>query len=141
VPVPPKTAAGRRTILLPPPVSAALRHHRTRQKALRLAAGTTWEEHDLVFPNRMGRPMDELNRYKHHFRPSLKRAGLPAIRLHDLRHTAATWLIAQGKPITTVSGMLGHADVATTLRWYGHVLPSSQYELLTAWESLFAADS
>jgi integrase len=85
--------------------------------------------------------MDELNLYTHHFQPLLKRAGLPAIRLHDLRHTVATWLLAQGKPITTVSGMLGHADVATTLRWYGHVLPSSQHELLTAWEALFAASS
>jgi integrase len=85
--------------------------------------------------------MDELNLYKHHFRPFLKRGGLPAIRLHDLRHTAATWLIAQGKPITTVSGMLGHADAATTLRWYEHALPSSQHELLTAWETLFAVYS
>jgi hypothetical protein len=49
---------------VPPQVSAALRHHRMRQKALRLAAGMAWEEHDLVFPNRMGRPMDELNLYK-----------------------------------------------------------------------------
>jgi integrase len=137
--VPPKTAAGRRTILLRAEVVDALRRHRARQLEQRLAVGAAWSEQDLVFPNRLGRPMDEIDLYRRQFKPLLKRAGLPPIRLHDLRHSAATWLIAQGMPIKAVSETLGHADVATTLRWYGHVLPTMQQQIVHAWGSLFMA--
>ena len=57
------------------------------------------------------------------FKVHLKRLGLPSLRFHDLRHTAATLLLARGVHIKVVSEMLGHSDVAITLRVYGHVLP------------------
>jgi integrase len=136
VPVSPKTKAGRRTILLLPEVASALTFHHARQKALRLANGSAWEEHGLVFPNRLGRPMDATHLLRRSFKPFLQRAGLPPIRLHDLRHTCATWLIARGTPIPTVAQMLGHADASTTMRVYAHALPTGQERALTAWDDL-----
>jgi integrase len=59
---------------------------------------------------------------------------VPVIRFHDLRHTAATLLIAAGVPAKVVSEMLGHADVATTLRIYAHVLPNMQRDAATVME-------
>ena len=60
------------------------------------------------------------------FHPLLEKAGLPKIRFHDLRHTAASLLLRRGVNIKVVSEMLGHADVATTLRVYAPVLPDMQ---------------
>src|SRR5260221_9373422 len=140
VPVPPQTASGKRTIVLRPEVCESLRRHRARQLEVRLGAGAAWAEQDLVFPNGLGRAMDEIGLYRRQFKPLLKRAGLPSIRLHDLRHSAATWLISQGMAIKAVSEMLGHADVGTTLRWYGHVSPTMQAQIVAVWDQLFATE-
>jgi hypothetical protein len=69
-----------------------------------------------------------------HFRPTLKKAGLPTIRFHDLRHTAATLLLQEGVPVTVVSKMLGHASAKMTLDTYAHVLPDSLDEASDAME-------
>jgi integrase len=68
------------------------------------------------------------------FRPLLKKAGLPLIRIHDLRHTAATLLLLAGVHPKVVSEMLGHASIAITLDLYGHVLPDMQREATAAME-------
>ena len=68
----------------------------------------------------------------------MEKAGLPKIRFHDLRHTAATLLMSQGMPIKVASEMLGHADISTTLRIYSHVLPGMQEQAAEAMDRVFA---
>jgi integrase len=70
--------------------------------------------------------MDGTNLLHYHFYPLLKRTGLPRIRFHDLRHTAATLLLGRGVNPKIVSEMLGHASVGITLDTYSHVLPTMQ---------------
>jgi integrase len=135
----PKTAHSRRKIALTSAAVEALRQHRARQLEERLALGEVWEEHDLVFPNTIGMPMDGINLLRREFLPLLVRAGLPRIRFHDLRHTAATLMLAQGVNVKVVSEMLGHADVAITLRIYAHVLPDMQASATAALDSLFGS--
>ena len=121
----PKTANARRTL---PLINTAglsavevLRAHRKRQAAERLAAGPAWQDNGLVFCNTIGGPLDPSNVDRHNFAPIVKRAGVPLIRFHDLRHSAATNLLAAAVPVEVVSRMLGHSDIATTLRFYRHV--------------------
>ena len=105
----------------------ALRVHRVRQAEERLAIGSAWDTtYDLVFPNTIGKPMDGTNLLHYHFYPLLKRSGLPRIRFHDLRHTAATLLLGRGVNPKIVREMLGHASIGITLDIYSHVLPDMQ---------------
>ena len=69
--------------------------------------------------------MDPANFVKRQFEPALIRAGLRKIRFHDLRHTYATFLLAQNENIKFIQSQLGHASIQTTIDRYGHVLPSS----------------
>jgi integrase len=128
----PKTRQSRRKIILSPPGIGALRAHRTRQVAARLAAGPAWIEQGLVFCDATGGPLDGTNLARAPFRAVLKAAGLPQMRFHDLRHTAATLMLLQGVPVKIVSEMLGHASVAITLDVYSHVLPSMQADAAAA---------
>jgi len=131
----PKTASSRRQIALTGMAIAALRRHRARQLEERLAAGARWQDNDLVFTNSVGRPIEASNLLKRSFKPLLKKAGLPDIEFHGLRHTAATILLKQRVPAKVVSEMLGHAQVAVTLAIYTHVLPDMQSEAAAAMES------
>lgn len=131
-----KTAGSRRTIKLWASVTQSIREHRTRQSAEREAAGESWVDHDFVFTNEVGGPVNRNNLTKRNFRRVLKAAGLPEIRLYDLRHTAATTALAAGVPVKVVSEMLGHASVAITLDIYSHVLPHMQDEAAQKMESL-----
>jgi integrase len=110
---------GRRVITLPAPLLAKLRQHRIRQDAERAAAGELWEEHDLVFCQANGRPIDPRDDWEE-WGDLLKAAGVRYVRLHDGRHTAATLLLEQGVPLRVIQRILGHADVRTTER-YTHV--------------------
>jgi integrase len=104
--------------------------------AERLELGEAWEEHDLVVPNAMGKPMDGMNLLHYHFFPLLKRAGPLHIRFHDLRHTAATLPLGRGVNPKIVSEMLGHASIGITLNTYSHVLPDMQREAARAMEAV-----
>jgi integrase len=103
-------------------VLASLRSHRARQNGERLRAGTLWQDSGLVFPTTTGTTMRGTNLLGRHFKPLLKRAGLPAIRLHDLRHTCATILLVAGKHPKYVQELLGHASISITLDTYSHVI-------------------
>ena len=70
----------------------------------------------------------------HRFKPLLKRAVLPEIRFHDLRHTCATLLLSKNVNPKVVSEMLGHASIAITLDTYSHVLPTMQESAAEAME-------
>lgn len=122
----PKTPRSRRRVALAPQAVDALRRHRQAQIAERLAAGPAWEDWGLVFSNEVGAPANRDRLIARSFNPLLAQAGLPRIRFHDLRHTAATLLLAQGVHPKIASEMLGHANIAVTLDRYSHVTETMQ---------------
>jgi integrase len=125
---PPKTARSRRSVSLDPETVAALREHRRRQNEERLLAGALWAgEGDFVFTDELGRPVhpSALSRL---FATYVRRAVLPVIRLHDLRHTYATVALGAGVHPKIVSERLGHATTAVTLDLYSHVTPTIDAE-------------
>ena len=94
--VPPKTARSRRIVPLPDAVVDALKLRREQQETDRLAAGVEfWEDWGLVFTTRFGTPLSPRNDYRD-FQRLVGAAGLRHVRLHDLRHTAASLMLAQG---------------------------------------------
>lgn len=80
-------------------------------------------ELDLVFPNNEGSHQDAHNMIKRRFKPALNRAGIEEIRFHDLRHTYASLLLANGAPMKYVQSQLGHASITMTMDLYTHLLP------------------
>jgi integrase len=117
-----------------------LRRHLERQVAERKRMGSAWEDLGLVFPNTVGRPLDNINLLRYWFYPLLERAGLPRMRFHDLRHTAVTLLLGSGVNPKIVSEMLGHASVAITLDIYSHVMPHMQQQAAQAAQAAQAMD-
>lgn len=120
----PKTKKSRRTIQLSNNAMHALKDHRKAQLEERMSRAGLWEDHDLVFVTQTGTLLNPTNLTKRSFKPLLDRAGLPPIRFHDLRHTAATLLLMQSVHPKYVQELLGHANVSITLDTYSHVLPS-----------------
>lgn len=125
--LPPKTERSKRTLSLPRIAVEALRAHRSRQREDRLLAGPRWQENGLVFPSTIGTPMDGTN-VNHRFHTLLKRAGLPPQRFHDLRHGAASLLLAQGVSMRAVMEQLGHSQMGTTSDLYSHIMPAALQE-------------
>ena len=115
-----KTKKSRRDIALPQIVVAALRAHKERQAFERRAEDILWQEHDMVFASTIGTPIEPRN-VNRHFATVLKRAGLPHLRFHDLRHACATLLLLQGVELKVVQEILGHASISTTGDIYAHV--------------------
>lgn len=123
----PKTKAGRRTIQLGERVLQALREHRERQSKAKRLMGIAWQENGLMFTNSVGNPGDGSNIRKD-FYSVLEAAGLPKIRFHDLRHTAATLMLNHSVSPIVVSKMLGHSKPSVTMDIYGHLLYGMQAE-------------
>ena len=123
--LPLKTKTSRRTISLPDMVVAALRRQRVRQAEYRLAAGPEWQgaADNLVFTTRHGTPYEPQN-VNRSFKAALRSAGLARTKLHNLRHTAASLLLAQGIHPKVAQQILGHSRIATTLSIYSHVTSS-----------------
>lgn len=117
---PVKSRAGRRVIALPAQLLAELKAHRVAQTAERLGAGSWWTDGDFVFARVDGRPTDPKSDWLE-WRALLEEAGVPAARLHDARHTAATMLLAMGVPMRVVMEILGHSRITVTSR-YQHVV-------------------
>jgi integrase len=111
-----------REIVLPENIAASLMRHRKMQAEEKLAVGASWRNPELVFPNTKGGVNRRAKLYEN-FQRHRERAGLPQMRFHDLRDTAATLMIRGGVDVRTVADILGHADPAMTLRRYAHVLP------------------
>ncbi len=132
----PKTAAGKRRVLLPPFAVGILKEHRARQATLKAKAGVTWKDNNLVFTNRVGWFIESTN-LRTMFRQLLEDAGLPRIRFHDLRHSAATLLLSMGVNVKVIQELLGHSNVSITLQVYSHMLPSMQKEAVDKLEDFF----
>ncbi len=119
----PKTKGSKRSVKLSESAIDALRSHLQRQLEEIDRVGSLWRENGLIFASETGEPLDRRSVTNHRFKPLLKRAGLPQIRFHDLRHTCATLLLSKNVNPKIVSEMLGHATIAITLDTYSHVLP------------------
>jgi integrase len=119
-----KTRRGRRQVNLTPRAVAALKAHRKRQLEERVKLAGLYEDRGLIFATNVGTPLNPEDVVKRSFKPLLKRAGLPEIRFHDLRHTCATLLMGRGVHPKLVQELLGHATIAMTLDTYSHYLPS-----------------
>ncbi|MGO4956771.1 site-specific integrase [Luteococcus sp. Sow4_B9] len=123
----PKTARSRRTIPLPEPLVRSLKTHRAEQDQQRAEAGDEWEETGLVFTTAQGKPLHPRNDYRT-FQHHLRDTGLPPIRLHDLRHTAASNMLTEGIHARVVMETLGHSTFDLTMNTYSHVAPKVSRE-------------
>ncbi len=121
----PKTKRSRRNIILSDIALQALQDQHVLQDKMKTKAGERWQEQDLVFTNRSGGFFDPETLVKH-FHLLLDKAGLPHIRFHDLRHSAATILLTMGVHPKVVQELLGHSTIAMTMDTYSHLLPSMQ---------------
>ncbi len=135
-----KTKSSKRKIMLPQFVVQMLKRHRTLQLETRLKAGTRWIDHDLVFCSIYGGFLHPMTVFDH-FTRALNDAGLPRIRFHDLRHSAATLLLSMGVPAKVVQEILGHSRISMTLGVYSHVLPGMQQEAMGKMNDLFGEQS
>jgi integrase len=137
--VEPKSRAGRRVVPLAPMVADILSWHRLAQERDRELMGPGWigSRFDLVFTTTVGTPIDDSN-LTHAFQSLIESAGLRRVRLHDLRHSAATFWLAAKIPARVVADMLGHSQVGLTLQVYSHVLPELRQDAATAMQDILS---
>ncbi|PYS21337.1 MAG: site-specific integrase [Acidobacteria bacterium] len=135
----PKTARSRRTVYLPQPIAQKLKAHKRKQAAEKLKFKGTWGPYDLVFCSVEGTPLSIPNLTYRYFRPILTAAGLPQIRLYDLRHSCATLLLVAEENPKVVSERLGHSTVVLTLDTYSHVIPTMQQAATARLEKLISS--
>lgn len=135
----PKSARSRRTLPMPSVVVEQLTRRRELQHAERLLAGNRWRPRaldfvtpsgvqqvdvDLVFTSQVGGPLDD-SMVRKRFNRLLIDAGLPRMRFHDLRHSCATFMLAQGVSPRVVMEIMGHSSIGLTMNTYAHVLPGA----------------
>ena len=128
----PKSAKGRRRIDLPTVAVKAMWSHKARMLAEGHLDGP-------VFCDRNGGYLRKSNFIRQVFKPLLRKAGLPEIRFHDLRHTNASLFLAQGVHAKVVQERLGHAQIALTLDTYSHILPTLQRDAAARLDSVLKA--
>ena len=123
---------------LPAPTLAALKRHRARQLEHRLTLGEAWQDHNLVTTSPLGTPVAPASARKtwHSLR---RRLGLATVRLHDLRHTYASLLMAAGVSPRVVQERLGHSSVTMTLGTYSHTTPALHADATLRLEQLLRA--
>ncbi|MCL6598957.1 MAG: site-specific integrase [Alicyclobacillus macrosporangiidus] len=132
---PPKTDRSRRAVALSDTVLAALRRHRALQAQDRLLYGTEYQDNGLVLARPDGRPL-YTRTFDDAWYRALERAPVPKIRFHDLRHTHASLLLAQGTHPKIVSERLGHSTITLTLDTYSHLLPGLQQRAADEFDAL-----
>lgn len=132
----PKTSKSRRTIRLTTSVVNALRTHLSRQLEEMERMGSLYQPGGLIFATETGTIINPSNLRNRSFKPLLKKAGLPPIRFHDLRHTCATLLLSKDVNAKVVSEMLGHSSISVTLDIYSHLLPDMQEKAAKALEEV-----
>jgi integrase len=136
----PKTARSRRVVALDAGTVAALRARRRQQLEERVSAGPAWEQTDLVFATLTGAILHPQT-LSGAFERAAKKAGLPPIGIHGLRHSHASLGLANNVPLVIMSERLGHSSVAITGDVYSHTLPSQHQEAADAIAGLIAGTS
>ena len=126
-----KTPRSRRTIVLPVMAAEVLRGRRKQQLDQRRVAGHDWHEAGYVFTTSSGGPLDARN-VQRSFRRIVRKAKLPRMRFHDLRHSCASLLLAQGVAPRVVMETLGHSRISVTMDTYTHVMPALQRDAADA---------
>jgi integrase len=124
------------TVLLPVLVVEALKEHRVKQEQARMKMGDRWREYGLIFSNIYGGYLNP-GRIWFLFKKLLLANDLPDVRFHDLRHGAATVLLAAKVDVKVVSELLGHSSVAITVDIYQSVLPEMQQEAVKKMDDLY----
>ncbi len=135
--VEPKSSRSRRTIALPATAVRALKTHRVRQLEMRMAAGKRWQDSGFVFTTPNGTTLEPRNLTRV-FKGILKAQSLPTIRIHDLRHSCATLMLAQGVSPRVVMETLGHSQISLTLNTYSHVLPAMQEDAAARMDAILS---
>lgn len=135
----PKTESSQRQVRLSPPAVVSLRRHRAAQNERRLRLADIWRtDHDLVFTNEVGGPVNQSNLSKRGWRRLLENAGVRYRNFNTTRHTAATILLKRGVHPKVVQEMLGHSSIMVTLDVYSHVIPDMQQTAADAMAEVLA---
>jgi integrase len=133
----PKTKMSRRSIVLISFAIEALKKHRARQLEMKSRVGEAWQEHDYVFCTPIGTHLSPGHDVLVQLKILLKKAGLPEIRFHDLRHSTATLLLSKGVHPKVVQEILGHSEISMTMDTYSHVLPTMQKNAMNELNDIF----
>ncbi len=137
---PTKSQAGQRTIALPARCVEVLKAHRTAQHAHRESVGKRWKEHGLIFPSTVGTHMEPRG-LNTHMSKLCKRAGLPHLGPHALRHTAATMAYALGVDWKQIQAMLGHTMLSTTMDIYVDMVDTVHKDAASKLDAWFDSES
>jgi integrase len=138
----PKSKSARRSVAMAATVTSALRAHHLRQVRERLAAGAALDsltDGHLLVTSMSGKALSK-STLRGNFRRILRKAGLPLLRIHDLRHSCASLLLGEGVAAQTVATFLGHSEVKTTLNIYGHVARAQSRDAAAALDVLLGQD-
>jgi len=133
----PKTNGSRRTLSVSGTLVSILKAHRISQNKARLVAGSEWSDNGLVFTTSIGTPIEKSNLYRD-FKRILNDAKLPSIRFHDLRHSTASLLLAQGVHPRAIMELLGHSRIGVTMDTYAHVMPAMMQEVADKMDAILA---
>jgi integrase len=133
-----KTKKSRRTIRLTDAAIQALHEHLARQLEGMERLGDAYRDEGLIFASQVGTPINPTNLRRRSFAALLRRANLPKIRFHDLRHTCATLLLSRNVHPKYVQELLGHANIAITLDTYSHVIPGMGDHAMRAMEDVLS---
>jgi len=133
-----KTKRSRRTIRLTDAAIQALHEHLARQLEGMERLGDAYRDEGLIFASQVGTPINPTNLRRRSFAALLRRANLPKIRFHDLRHTCATLLLSRNVHPKYVQELLGHANIAITLDTYSHVIPGMGDHAMRAMEDVLS---
>jgi len=130
-----------KTLSLPAAVLEGLEHHRARQAEERLLAGTAWKgDGKYVFTSTVGTPLEQ-RRLAHEFGDLCDAAVLRRVRFHDLRHSAASILIAQGVHPKAIQELLRHSSIQLTMDTYGHLFDEVQRETAAKMDAVLRRES
>lgn len=130
-----KTDKSRRLIHLSPTLVQALEQAKWRQESRQRKLKAEWHDYKLVFPTAFGKPLDPSNVWRQ-LQQTLDRIGLPRMRVHELRHTAATYLLSVGTHPKVVQDLLGHSSITLTLNTYSDVVPALNRQIAEQMEAL-----
>ena len=139
VPQKPKTKSSVRSVKLGFESCQVLSEHADLVAGMKVTAGEEWQDLGFVFCTNKGYPIEPAKAYRG-LQRLLKKAGLPKIRFHDLRHTAASLMLNNGVDVLIASKRLGHAKPSITLDFYGHLLPNIQSQVADLLEGIVRGD-